>query len=156
MRVFPTRVLLATDGSEEASRAADAAMELCEKTGSELHVVYVRTRHIGGTAPVDPIWAGQTYPELEEDLEREARGVLDGQVQEIEAAGGTVAQTHLEIGDAAERVVALGEDIGAGLVIVGSRGLTRLKRAVMGSVSESIVRYAHCPVLVVRREEKSA
>ena len=60
------------------------------------------------------------------------------------------------MGDAVEKIVALGDEIGAGLVIVGSRGLTGVKRAVMGSVSESIVRYAHCPVFVVRSEEGRA
>jgi nucleotide-binding universal stress UspA family protein len=43
------------------------------------------------------------------------------------------------------------EDIGAGLVVVGSRGRGPIKRAVMGSVSDSVVRHAHCPVLVVVR-----
>ena len=41
MSIFPSKVVLAIDGSEEASRAAEAAVELCEKTGSELHVVHV-------------------------------------------------------------------------------------------------------------------
>lgn len=41
MSIFPTRVLLATDGSEDAALAAQAAAELAEKTGSELHVVHV-------------------------------------------------------------------------------------------------------------------
>jgi nucleotide-binding universal stress UspA family protein len=46
-------------------------------------------------------------------------------------------------------VVALGEDIGAGMIVVGSRGMGRLRRPI-GSVSSSIAAHAHCPVLVVR------
>ena len=45
------------------------------------------------------------------------------------------------------------EQIGAGLIVVGNRGLGRIRRALMGSVSDSVVRHAHCPVLVVRRGE---
>src|SRR3712207_1551563 len=50
-------------------------------------------------------------------------------------------------------IVHLGEKLGVGLVVVGSRGLGPLKRSVMGSVSQSVVRHAHCPVLVVRTDE---
>jgi nucleotide-binding universal stress UspA family protein len=46
------------------------------------------------------------------------------------------------------------EDIGAGLIVIGSRGLGGLRRALMGSVSDSVVRHAHCPVLVVRLEKE--
>jgi nucleotide-binding universal stress UspA family protein len=44
----------------------------------------------------------------------------------------------------------------AGLIVIGSRGLGPLRRALMGSVSDSVVRHAHCPVLVVRHEKKHA
>ena len=52
-----------------------------------------------------------------------------------------------------EAAARLAEEIGAGLVIVGSRGLGPLRRALMGSVSTSVVRHAHCSVLVVRDQE---
>ena len=53
----------------------------------------------------------------------------------------------------AAEIVRLGEDMDAGLIVVGSRGLGGVRRALMGSVSDSVVRHAHCPVLVVRRTE---
>ena len=52
-----------------------------------------------------------------------------------------------------EGILAVGEDIGTGLIVLGSRGLGGVKRALMGSVSDSVVRHAHCPVLVVRKED---
>jgi nucleotide-binding universal stress UspA family protein len=58
------------------------------------------------------------------------------------------------MGKAAAEIVELAEELGAGLVVVGSRGLGGIRRALMGSVSDSVVRHAHCPVLVVRREEE--
>src|SRR5215203_3415613 len=119
MSIFPTKVVLAIDGSEEASRAAEAAVELCEKTGSELHVV-----HVG------------------EDFYLTAVTDLD-----------MVAQTRVAQEDAES--VDLAEEIEAGLVVLGSRGLGGVKRALMGSVSYSVVRHAHCPVLVVRRQDSA-
>jgi nucleotide-binding universal stress UspA family protein len=50
-----------------------------------------------------------------------------------------------------EEIVVLGEEIAAGLIVTGSRGLGGIRRALMGSVSDSVVRHAHGPVMVVRR-----
>jgi nucleotide-binding universal stress UspA family protein len=52
-------------------------------------------------------------------------------------------------------IVALAEDLGVGLVVVGSRGQGGIRRALMGSVSDAVVRHAHCPVLVVRRQDSA-
>ena len=79
-----------------------------------------------------------------------ARRLLGAQVKQTEADGGTVAQAHLRLGRPDEQIVALAEEIGAGLIVMGSRGLGGLRRLLMGSVSDSVVRHAHCPVLVVR------
>jgi nucleotide-binding universal stress UspA family protein len=67
--------------------------------------------------------------------------------------GGTVAGEHLIEVWVAPGIVELAEEIGAGLIVMGSRGLGGIRRALMGSVSDSVVRHAHCPVMVVREEE---
>ena len=149
MSIFPTTVLLATDGSKDAELAATTALELANSTSSELHLVLVEEPPY---AYVDP--SGYPYfpdAKLEHELERQARVRLDAEVQKRRSAGGAVAQAHLRVGDAAAEIVDLAEDIGAGLVVMGSRGLGGIRRALMGSVSDSVVRHAHCPVLVVRQ-----
>jgi nucleotide-binding universal stress UspA family protein len=154
MSIFPSKVVLAIDGSEEASRAAEAAVELCEKTGSELHVVHVgEDFYLTAVTDLDmvaPTSVAQEYPEIEANFEQIARKVLDTEVEKVEAAGGTVAQAYLRMGRADAEIVDLAKEIEAGLVVLGSRGLGRIKRALLGSVSYSVVRHAHCPVLVVR------
>jgi nucleotide-binding universal stress UspA family protein len=59
------------------------------------------------------------------------------------------------VGRADAEIVDLAEEIEAGLVVLGSRGLGGVKRALMGSVSHSVVRHAHCSVLVVRRQDSA-
>jgi nucleotide-binding universal stress UspA family protein len=139
---FPTKILLATDGSEEANLAASTAAELAKGTDSELHVV-----HVGSFVPT---FLAATEEEPGQAA-REARKTLDDEVGRIEAADGTVAQAHLRFGGAPEEVVALAEEVGAGLIMMGSRGRGGIRRALLGSVSERVVRHAHCPVFVVRR-----
>jgi nucleotide-binding universal stress UspA family protein len=141
MSIFPTRILLATDGSEEANLAASAAAELAKDSDSELHVI-----HVG---PAVPTFLAATEEEPAR-MAREARRTLDEQVRRIEAGHAAVAEAHLRYGGAAEEVVALAEDLGAGLIAMGSRGRGGIRRALMGSVSERVVRHAHCAVMIVR------
>ena len=155
MSIFPTKVLLATDGSEEAELASRTAVDLAKSTGSELHVVYVWEAanpyvdavELAGDEPVNP----GLDAELRRNFERRAREMLDAETERVRAAGGTVAQAHLRMGKADREVVALAEEVGAGLVVTGSRGRGGVRRALMGSVSDSVVRHTHCPVLVVRQ-----
>ena len=141
MSIFPTTILLATDGSREAELAAMTAADLAKSTNSELHVV-----HVGGFLPTI---LAQTEAEPAQ-LEREARELLDEQVKRVEGAEGTVKEAHLRLGRADEEIVDLAHEMGAGFIVMGSRGRGRMRRALMGSVSDSVVRHAHCPVTIVR------
>jgi nucleotide-binding universal stress UspA family protein len=154
--MFPTRVLTAVDGSETAEHAAREASRLCQRTGSELHVVHV--------APPPYIWAGtesfawqaeaEAYvEELERRTEAGGRELLTEQIEKIEASGAQVTQSHLELGQVDACVVNLAEELDAGLLVVGNRGYSAVRRTLMGSVSTSLIHHAHCPVLVVRGTE---
>ena len=162
MSIFPTKILLAIDGSEDALLAATTAVDMANSTDSELHVVHARfalpwtTGHYSATEP----------PTTSIGSEEEARQMvlrwLDEQVERIEAEGGSVTQAHLRLGrpdegpiTVAEQIISLAEEIRVGLIVVGSRGRGGIRRALMGSVSDSVVRHAHCPVLVVHRGETS-
>ena len=146
MSIFPTTILLATDGSKEAQLAATTAADLTQKTNSELHVLTV--------GPDYPLYELPEHPAGFEDVlrenRREAKEVLEQQVKRIEESGGTVKETHLREGRADEEIVEVAEEIGAGLIVMGSRGHGRLRRALLGSVSDAVVRHAHCPVTIVR------
>jgi nucleotide-binding universal stress UspA family protein len=156
MSIFPTKILLATDGSEEATLAAQIAADFANKTDSELHIVHARPRitpHSPGYYVGPEVIEGAAEKERKH-LDQEAQGLLDAQGEQVRTAGGSTAQTHLRIGRIDEEIVAAAEELGAGLIVVGSRGQGGMRRALMGSVSDSVVRHAHCPVLVVRKEKQ--
>ena len=155
MSIFPTKILLATDGSREAQLAATTAVDLANSTNSEFHVVTVAP---GNPDPVYHVReASLSYESYEQALDAvkgEAQEVLDEQVRKIEEAGGTVKEAHFRIGERRDQaIVHLAEDLGAGLIVLGSRGLGGVRRTLIGSVSDSVVRHAHCPVMVVRQAD---
>ena len=93
MSNFPTKILLATDGSKEARLAAHTAVDLAQKTDSEVHLIHVfDIALIALLYPEATDQKGVKVPEpiLEEDLERHAREVFDGEVKRLRSAGGTV------------------------------------------------------------------
>jgi nucleotide-binding universal stress UspA family protein len=88
------------------------------------------------------------------NLDREAQRLLDAQAEQVRAAGGCVAQLHSRSGRPDEEIIALAEELGTRLIVLGSRGRGGVRRALMGSVSDSVVRHARCPVLIVRPENE--
>jgi nucleotide-binding universal stress UspA family protein len=154
MSIFPTTILLATDGSKQAELAARTAADIAATTNSELHMVTV-ARHEHAHVYDLPEEPGDVQKSLYEAIERQARELLDEQVKKIEQSGGTIPQeVHLLRGHPDREIVHLAEEIGAGLIVIGSRGQGGVRRALMGSVSDSVARQAHCPVLIVREEQR--
>lgn len=149
MGAFPTKILLASDASKDAVKAAEMAGQIAKNSGSELHVLHVgntKSFHVSPGAETSLSSQSGSYGEIQE----KARERLQEAVRQVEEAGGSVEQTHLKMGDPDEEILRLCEETGIGLIVIGSRGLSGVKRMVMGSVSESVVRHAHCPVLVAR------
>ena len=153
MSIFPTRILLATDGSKEADLAAQMAVDIAENTDSELHVVHV------GVVPsflVDYPGTLGYDPNLYEQIEEDSRELLRKLSWRVKVAGGTVAGAHLRMGEVDVEIVALAEKLGVGMVVMGCRGHRGIRRAIEGSVSDGVIRHACCPVLVVRPEKEQA
>jgi nucleotide-binding universal stress UspA family protein len=98
---WPTRILVGTDGSEEAAFTLRAAVDICEKTGAELHVVHAW--HTPGPM------SSTGYP-LSNGYEQEARELLTAQVEQLEAAGKTVAEAHLRRGPPVDEILDLSEE----------------------------------------------
>ncbi len=144
MSRFPETILVAIDGSADSDLALRRAVDLVQETGAALHVAYVMV--ISHWMLPDTLSDAQ-YKRLEDD----ARKLLDEQAAKAEAAGEVTIQKHLKAGRRAdEEVMKLAEEIGADMIVVGSRGSGTISRAFMGGDAESIVRHADRPVLVIR------
>jgi nucleotide-binding universal stress UspA family protein len=133
------RVLLATDLSDASEAATERAIEVAQGLGADLLVVSVidpKARRAGGDLRVDQV-----------------RRIQEARIADVvERARRRRIGTEFLIwtGDAGESIVDAAEAERADLVVVGSRGRGSLGRAILGSVSDHVVRHAPCPVMVVR------
>ena len=139
------RILVATDFSPSAERALEAARELGQSFGGELHLVHAFDMPVpmfnpyAVTVPVDFV------KESREAAERR----LDEAAARLREAGLDV-QTHLAEVPAASAIVRVAEEVNADLIVMGTRGLTGIKHALLGSVAERTARTAPCSVLAVK------
>jgi nucleotide-binding universal stress UspA family protein len=148
MSIFPAKIVLAIDGSQEARLAAEAATELSRDTGSEVHVTYVlpTPQELMG----HHFYSSEIRESLIEQARSEARKFLEQRAEQLKSEGAKVIGTHLRTGEPDKEIIRLSEEIDATMIVMGSRGLGAVRRALMGGVSDSVVKHAHCPVLVMR------
>lgn len=138
MVTFPATVLLATDGSSHSANARRAAAEITTRGGASLHLVHAWHRTGGPLA-------------LPHDTSHDSVAVMLSHESDLLAASGaTVAATHApDTGWPAERILAVARGIGADLLVIGSRRLGRLHRAVVPPITDALLRLTTIPLLVV-------
>lgn len=142
---FYRKILIATDGSESARRATNAAIELAHLSGAKIYAASVIDRSIYSSTPEDQGWEEAMYDRFRE-LAEEAVSYVE---KTAKNAGLEVESILLE-GHPAEEIVNFAEKNGVDLIIVGSLGKSGIERFLIGSVSENVFRNAKGPVLVVR------
>ena len=135
------RIVVGFDGSEHArkalARAADIANGATVAVVSAAKIERLVRDPAGGVEPVDPADAEERTKAL-----AEAREYLEGRgIQGVYVSG---------VGNPADVIVQEAEESGADLIVIGTRGLTAARRAIMGSVSTNVVHHATVDVLVVR------
>lgn len=146
--MYPTKILLATDGSKESAPAVRTAVELANATGSELHLA-----HAISTAPQRPYPRHFERAKSEDILQSKrvaALVLLDEKVKQAEKLGGTVADSYYREGDPVKEVLRLADELGAGLIVTGGRSLERPDLFWSISYPAKLFRNAKCPVLIVR------
>jgi nucleotide-binding universal stress UspA family protein len=138
------RVLVATDNSDSAYRAVEAAAELAKATGAALIIVNVEQGYLDPT--LGPIGAGGGLGDI---LEARSREILLRAKEQAEAIGVARIQTIPGLGDAAAFILDVAKREAVDMIVVGKRGRGRLAGLLLGSVSQHVVNLAPCSVQVV-------
>jgi nucleotide-binding universal stress UspA family protein len=146
------RILVGVDFSEAGHEALRYGLEVVDQTsGAEPHVVHVAAAF----GPVLRLSVDDDVRAMTIDGATDyLREYVSSCIEELKAERPPrfdVAITHLRVGSPADEIVELAQEIEANLVIVGTHGRSGVRRLVLGSVAESVVRRAPCPVLVVRQ-----
>jgi nucleotide-binding universal stress UspA family protein len=155
-------IVVGTDGSGPADEAVRQAIALASREGARLHLV--TAYHHQQILPETTIWSND--PKGVIDTGRtEARGPHSETVNLREvaesvlkrAAGdalstGVEVETHARKGQPAEVIIEVAKQEQADLIVVGSRGLTGIKRYLLGSVSSKVSEHAPCNVMIVRAD----
>ena len=145
-------VVLADDGSPYARTAEAVVTAWPIFAGLPVTVVTVAEDAYPYVGAVGPMLYSDTMNGYAEAMEAERRSTAT----ECEAAAdrlrdaGLQATAHVREGDAAHQIVACARERDAGLIVVGTRGQTGLRRLILGSVARNVVLHAPCSVLVVR------
>lgn len=135
------KILVGTDGSDTASLAVRQAGELAVSLGAVVHVVAV--------------YAGAVRPDFADRADRDkvanaTQEVLGRASEQLRSLGVTEVHEHPADGDPAEAILDIAEQVGADLVVVGNKGVSGVRRFLLGSVAQKVVQHAPCAVLVVR------
>ena len=142
-------IVVGTDGSPRAQRAVSEAMTLAKLSGATLHVVHVM-RLVS--------LAAATYGDADvvARANEEARGSGDQVCAQVAATAereGVAAEVHNVEGDPADMLLQVAETVGADLLVIGNRGMTGVKRFVLGSVPNKISHHCPCSLLIVSTDD---
>jgi nucleotide-binding universal stress UspA family protein len=146
--MLPKHILVPTDLSEGAEEALDYACELASKLDATIHLVNV----IGIPALGLPELGIALTSTVIDSMIADNKKAID----ELAARKGTQArmgQVLLKTGDARDVINQTALEVGADLIVMGTHGRRGFTRALLGSVAETVVRSAPCPVLTVRRHK---
>ena len=142
-------ILLCSDGSEHALKAAEACVELAQKFDSRILLINVFNPAITSV----PLFGGPEAAPLAEATVRygeELQAAVERRTGTVFEAAGVAYEKIRELGHPVDRIVAVAEAEKADLIVMGSRGLGRFQRFFLGSVTDGVLRHAPCPVLIVR------
>jgi len=136
-------ILCPVDFSEYSQFAVDVLPELVDAAGGQVTLMHV--------IEIPVSYAGELPVEFTRELDKHATTVLDRWAAKLTAKLATPAKTKIMVGSAGNQILRLlDEDPTFDLVVMGSHGRTGVKRMLLGSVAEKVVRHAPCAVLVAR------
>jgi len=146
-------ILVATDMGESADEAVRQAHEWAASTGAHLVASFVIPQAIREESAFPPAYADDAVALLE--LERRASELVSDRVSALTRRGPGEFEVLVDGGRIELAIVRTADEMKASLIVVGNRRSSELDRLLLGSISERVVRYASCSVLVTRRHRRS-
>jgi nucleotide-binding universal stress UspA family protein len=143
------KILLAVDDSKFSEAAVEALLAQFHPGEAEIRVLHV-VAPIAVSAP--PQMEAGYAPELKDQMQQ-GHALVEGAAHKLRAAGFR-ASARVETGDIREKIIESAEEWDADLIVLGSQGRGGMRRLLLGSVAESVVRHAPCSVEVVRARAK--
>jgi nucleotide-binding universal stress UspA family protein len=135
------KILFPTDFSSTSEACLEHATTMARDTGATLLILHVEE-------PPAAYAGGEMYYGMLETDDREVRQMLEG----VKPSDPSVPYEHLLVrGDPAHEIVSVADREHADLIVLGTHGRSGLRRLLMGSVAESVVRHANCPVLTFKQ-----
>jgi nucleotide-binding universal stress UspA family protein len=143
-------ILVAVDGSEQATKALDLAADLAKRYGAELKVLSVYRHHSPLESSLSLVRARAATPTPDAALSELAREIVDAAVARAEGHGVKVGKGLVKRGPIARTIIQTGKELGADAIVLGSRGLGDLEGHLLGSVSHKVASLAECTCITVR------
>jgi len=148
-------VVVGVDYSEQSEQALYAGLDtLVRRPEAKLHVIAIAEGD--GPRLPDELTADAKQRFLDEAA-RTLESYLGQRLNGMARAGAPIDRDRVfdsvDFGKPAERILSLVREVHADLVIVGTHGLSGVEHLVLGSVAETVLRNAHCPVLVMRTKQ---
>ena len=140
-----TRILVPTDGSEFTKAAVRSAVDLAVVAGSSITALYVIDQSIIGNIPVDT-----SFNVVYDMMEKEGHGATSFVRSLCEEKGIDVTEMVVS-GSPVKTIIDASKDFD--IIVMGTLGRTGFAKFMMGSVAEKVVRFAKCPVMVVKSSE---
>lgn len=143
-------ILVAVDGSDQATKALDLAVDLARRYESDLTVLSVYRHHSPLESSLSMLQTRKAMPTPDAALSELAREIVDAAVARAEGQGIKVKQGLVKRGPLARTIVHTAKQLGADAIVMGSRGLGDLEGHLLGSVSHKVVSLAECTCITAR------
>jgi len=150
-----TKILAATDFSEDSNLAIGYAEELARRFGAEILLLHVDQAlpPVMVSPEIGPVMDVGAMTRIAEEQRMMAQKELDKIVNRLRE-GGLKARPMLKVGSPFLEIIHAAKNEGSDLIVMGTHGRTGLAHVLMGSVAERVVQKAHCPVLTIRHPDR--
>ena len=144
------KILVPVDFSDHSTAAQETAVEIAKTFSAKIWLLHCYQLHPGGVSPYGIAAPASYHDDVRETVTRQLR-----ECQEKVEAEGVSAEASVSSEFPPLAIADMAKDIGADLIVMGTRGLTGIKHVMLGSVAERTVRAAPCPVLTVKSDPEA-